>query len=204
MSLNNNVDQGFVPQAASLLSKKDFNKLKKFFQMSTATVEQHTSKILIDENWKMLKLLPVGAILRICSGDEDVLELKLHGSDGKLERFTTTLSDKEYDSLFDEGVLPEGLVKQVLDFRKILSPFTFLGTIDRMRSMPEIRSKPKASLVFDETYYTGGHIDYEIKITGNEYAYLQSMLETILNEQVVSIQPAPLKIQRFYTAIGMK
>ncbi|MES2224741.1 MAG: CYTH domain-containing protein [Patescibacteria group bacterium] len=196
MSTVKKEDQGFEHEAKSMLSEEDFKKLKDFFKIEPGSIEQHVSKILVDENHKMIQSMPVGTMFRVCV--DRIMELKVHGTDGSLMHIRQKLQRKELDALLDDGVLPAGNIQHFFSLKRIEEPFTFLGTIDRLRSYTLDKG-----IALDQATYTGGHMDYEIKIAGEEYVKNHHLLERLLEQHDIPFVPSRLKIQRFYKAIGI-
>ncbi len=196
-------ESGFALEAKSLLSKKGFKILKNFFKIKTGSFEEHSSKIFIDENMNLVHLLPVGTILRLCSEKKNTLELKIHGENEALITNTMVLNNNQHKALVEDGVLPDGNIKSILAHRKVTGPFTCFGMISRRRSMAVTNNTWDVTIALDETTYSGGRVDYEIKVFCSQYDHSIKVLQLILNKHGIVAIPAPLKIQRFYQAVGI-
>lgn len=191
-------------EAKNLLTKQEFEELKKFFIIGPASFVQQINKYFDTEDFKIKNTLPVGTTLRMRNKKgTNKIELKLIADDGTTPEYADELSDDELEELFENGNLPGGNTRSKLSELDVSEPFIYLGDLETLRSEPNANNSYEASIFLDESHLPGGVIDYEIEVESDDYQKSQTILDTILHQFLIPRRETPRKIERFYKAIGL-
>lgn len=192
-------------EAKNLLTKDEFNELKKFFLIGPGSFVQQINKYFDTHDLKIKNSLPEGTTLRVRTKNGiDRIELKFINTDGSTPECHDDPTKEELEDLFENGNLPVvSKVKQELEDVDISGPFKYLGNVDTLRSEAIANNNYHASIFLDESNYPGGTTDYEIEIESDSYQRSQTVLDTILHQFVIPKRDTPRKIQRFHKVIGL-
>ncbi|MBN8192437.1 CYTH domain-containing protein [Bacillus sp. NTK074B] len=176
----------------NLLIPEEFKRLTSYFQIKEEDfISQHNH--YFDTPDHQLKEKRSALRIREKSGVY-TLTLKTPLKEDLLET-NQTLSKNQSYSLLQEGIFPEGEVKEALNALSI--PPTSLkhfGTLSTSRAEIDYRD---GLLVFDQSSYLRKE-DYELEYEVKERASGQAIFLNLLERHHIPFRPTENKIQRFY------
>lgn len=164
-------------EAKSLITKEEYFKIIDFFKADKLRKISQTNFYIDTDS---LELRKIGIGLRIRQDNEFVLTLKAPLSEGLLEQ-NQSITWKQYEDFKDEGIFPEGKVKEfilMLNVDPTLLKIQTSLTTERIY-IPDIYDDGSFSI--DKNTYNG-HVDYELELEGNSLNKCRDKLKSICEE----------------------
>ena len=159
-------------EAKVLINEDDYNRVLKFYKKEEL---QKVTQLnyYIDTDALLLKQFGIG--LRIRQKDFFVLNMKAPLQEGLLEK-KESISEKEFDNFKNNGVFPNGSIKNLLlMFGVDITKLKIQTTLKTERIVIENFSDNEV-LAIDKNYYNG-LIDYELELEGTSLERAKNSLK---------------------------
>lgn len=176
----------------NLLTKNEFNQLKKVFQIDE-------NDFILQENHyfdtPQFSLKELGAALRIRNKkNQFVLTLKEPAKIGLLETHQA-LTNEEAQTIITSGNLPEGpVVAQLHKLEVAVQTITYFGSLTTSRAEKNYKN---GLIVLDYSRYLNIE-DYELEYEVQDEEKGKEAFHQLLNEYSIPIRQTKNKIRRFY------
>lgn len=159
-------------EAKVLINEDDYNRVLKFYKKEEL---QKVTQLnyYIDTDDLLLKQFGIG--LRVRQKDFFVLNMKAPLQEGLLEK-KESISEKEFDNFKNNGVFPNGSIKNLLlMFGVDITKLKIQTTLKTERIVIENFSDDEVFAI-DKNYYNG-LIDYELELEGTSLERAKSSLK---------------------------
>lgn len=159
-------------EAKVLINEDDYNRVLKFYKKEEL---QKVTQLnyYIDTDDLLLKQFGIG--LRVRQKDFFVLNMKAPLQEGLLEK-KESISEKEFDNFKNNGVFPNGSIKNLLlMFGVDISKLKIQTTLKTERIVIENFSDDEVFAI-DKNYYNG-LIDYELELEGTSLERAKNSLK---------------------------
>ena len=159
-------------EAKVLINEDDYNRVLKFYKKEEL---QKVTQLnyYIDTDDLLLKQFGIG--LRIRQKDFFVLNMKAPLQEGLLEK-KESISEKEFDNFINNGVFPNGSIKNLLlMFGVDITKLKIQTTLKTERIVIENFSDNEVFAI-DKNYYNG-LIDYELELEGTSLERAKNSLK---------------------------
>ncbi|RDI47755.1 CYTH domain-containing protein [Falsibacillus pallidus] len=178
----------------NLLSKKEFESLKKSFGIEDRSFTSQVNHYFDSEDFKLKEL---GSALRIrMKNDKAVLTLKEPAEVGLLETHQPVEAE-EVDSYLKGHAFPPGeVVDRLTELSIDMDCLSYFGTLQTNRAEADYKG---GLLVLDHSSYLNFE-DYEIEYEVKDFQSGKNLFNQLLEEHRIPIRETENKIKRFYLA----
>lgn len=162
-------------EAKALLTRKDYNKVLKYFDLDVSDGYIQKNYYIETENFALRKL---GLSLRIRKLNGYIMTFKLPMAEGLLEK-SQNLVKEQFKAFQNDGVFPEGDIADFIESLYInLQDLKIVASLSTLRIEKEVED---LTLAIDENRY-GDLQDYELEMEATSLKKAKALLEKVCHD----------------------
>lgn len=183
-------------ESKNLLTKNEYNKLLKFFNVKSTDSNQQVNHYFETRDYKLKQN---GSALRIRNKQQQwQLTLKQPHQDGLLETHDFLTSEVAQQWIKGYPINSTPIEKQLKAFGVTLSELEYGGILTTNRIEVPYHD---ALVVLDHSQYNG-QVDYELEVEAKQRITSEKVMAELIQKLSIEVKFTPNKIERFYHSLS--